>query len=320
LSNTLSMQAAVGNVPSLAWLSRFKWLSYPLILIGYTIEFVLGGYALPGPYLHINLGIGLLEYRLSPWAILGLVTVIIPLLVASSRCFLSHIKTPGWLNNGSRLPVLIFVVWLIMHNLFYMLYLPSIGTASRYTSINYIALWVGLVLGLWYLRKKWIFMLEAAGLVTIALVNTLYWNRVYDADIEHMLKVRIASADYVKVNIPPADLCAAADIGALRYFSRRPIVDLAGLLDPNIGRWYLEGKSDQFVIQNGITCLVLPGVRSSSTDGVIDIIQLLRLGQTGQFWLQRLAVFQMDRDRWLLGYLPVINAQASISIYRVVEK
>jgi hypothetical protein len=320
LSNTLSMQAAIGDNPSLSWLSRFSWLSYPSILLGYTIEFVLGGYALPGPYLHVDLGVGSLNYRLSIWAILGLVAIIAPLLVVSSRRVVSHVKTPGWLKNGSRLPMLILMAWLVLHNLFYMFYLPSIGTASRYTSINYIALWVGLVLGLWYLRKGWMSLLAFVGLVVIAMVGALYWNRVYDADLEHMVTVRIASADYVKANLSPEDLCAAADIGALRYFSRRPIVDIAGLLDPDISRWYLQGKADQFVIQSGITCLVLPGIHGSNSDGVVDILTLFQLGQTGEFQLQRLAILQMDRERWLLGYLPVVNAQASVSIYRVVDK
>jgi len=79
-SNITSIQVATAHSDSLAWLSGFPALAYPLTWIGYSIEFILGGFALPAPYLYIDPGIGSLSYKLSIWAILGLATVVLPLL------------------------------------------------------------------------------------------------------------------------------------------------------------------------------------------------------------------------------------------------
>jgi hypothetical protein len=157
-------------------------------------------------------------------------------------------------------------------------------------------------------------------LLIIALANTLYWNRVYDANIEHMLKVRIAAANYLREQIPASETCAASDIGALRYYSQRPIIDLLGLIDPGLGKWYMADKSDQYLLENRVTCLVLPGRAGTSADGVFDVAKELGFTGSSLFELQQVKVFEIDRQRWLFGYLPTTNAQATITIYYLVEE
>jgi hypothetical protein len=44
----------------------------------------------------------------------------------------------------------------------------------------------------------------------------------------------VTAALWVRDNIPPEELLAVHDIGALGYFAPRPIIDLAGLLSPEI--------------------------------------------------------------------------------------
>jgi hypothetical protein len=320
LSNIVSIQIAAGSNPQLIWLSRMPWLAYPLTWTGYMIEFILGGFALPKPYLFIDLGFSSFHYRLSIWAIIGIVTVVILLLWLSLRHLIKFLRTPGWMKDEMRLPLVIFLVWMILNNLSYMIYLPIIGTASRYASLNHIALWIALVLGIWYTRKSSFRLWAIAGLFIIALANTILWDKVYEANLEHMVNVRIAAADYIRERIPQEEICGATDIGALRYFSQKQIADLGGLIDPNIGHWYLEGKSDQYLVENGITCLALPGQAGSTTDGVIDIAKELGLTQSKLFTLQQLVVFEIDRERWLLGYLPVINYQATVTVYRLESK
>ena len=78
----------------------------------------------------------------------------------------------------------------------------------------------------------------SSGLVIIAITNTLYWNRVYDANLEHMQNVRIAAAHYLTETVPPSQILAAFDVGAVRYYSDRPVIDLGGLIDPALGEVY----------------------------------------------------------------------------------
>ena len=318
-SNLLTLQVAAGRSEWVAWLSRFPALTYVMEWAGYSIEFVLGGFALPAPYLLINPGLGAFSYRLSIWAILGLATVVIPLLWISCRRLAGYLQTPGWENDRARLPLLIFLLWMILHNLSYMIYLPMLGAASRYAGLNHIALWLALSLGVGQVRRSRTKVWLAAGLLVIALANTAYWNRVYDANLEHMLQVRIAAADYLGEQIPEGETCAAFDVGALRYYSRRPLVDLGGLIDPHLIDWVLTGRFDRYILENGVACLVIPGRTGTTTDGALDILEDSGLGQSPLYDLRQVKVFQIDHQRWLTGYLPTFNYQATVTIYKLIQ-
>ncbi|MCK4977993.1 MAG: hypothetical protein KAS36_13755, partial [Anaerolineales bacterium] len=264
-------------------------------------------------------GLGSFNYRLSIWAILGLTTVVTPLLWISLRRLVIFLKTQGWEKDKERLPLLIFLFWMVVHNLCYMIYLPIVGSASRYASLNHIALWLALGLGIWYVRQSQYRYWLAAGLTIIAVANTVYWNKVYDANLEHMLKVRIAAADYIREQIPEDVTCAASDVGALRFYSQRPLVDLGGLIDPGLSQWYLTGKLDQYLIDNEVTCLALPGLIDTSEGGVFDIAKELGFSQSSLFDLRQDKVFEINHQRWLFGYLPTINYQATVAIYALAE-
>jgi hypothetical protein len=317
--NLTSIQIASEQIESLSWLIRFPALAYPLTWIGYSIEFILGGFALPGPYLTINTGIGSFSYKLSIWAILGLVTVVFPLLWISCRRLISFLKTQGWEKDKQRTPLLIFLCWMVLHNLCYMIYLPLIGSASRYACLNHIALWLALGLGFWQVRPSWYRSYLAAGLIIIALANTIYWNRVYDANLEHMQEVRIAAADYIREQIPENETCAAFDVGALRYYGQRPLIDLGGLVDPHLYQWFASGKFDRYLIEKQVTCLAIPGRTGITTDGVVDIAKEAGFTQSNLFKLQQDQVIQIDRQRWLVGYMPTINYQATVTIYKLIK-
>ena len=315
-----SIRVAAKSNRALGLISRLPALAYPLIWTGYMIEFILGGFALPAPYLNISLGLGSFSYKLSVWAILGLVAVVLPLMWVSLARLAKFLKTPGWAQDQARLPLLLLLVWMVMHNLVYLVYLPSIGTASRYAALNHIGLWLVLGLGLWLVRQTRYRYWLAAGLAVIALANTVYWNKVYDANLEHMLLVRIAAAEYLRDNLVQGETCAASDIGALRYYGQRPLVDLGGLIDPGLRRWYLAGKLDEYLLDNRVSCLALPGRSGVATDGVFDIAKELGISNSDLFELEQGKVFQIDRERWLLGYYPTINYQATVTIYKLIEQ
>ena len=318
-SNIISIKLATEHSQTLSLFSRFPALAYPLVWIGYSIEFVLGGYALPAPYFYISPGLGSFSFRVSIWAILLLVTVVIPLIWISGRRLVTYLKKRKWNVDEARVPLLVFLVWVVLHNIAYMIYLPIVGSASRYASMNHIALWLALGLGLWYTRLSQYRYYLATGLTVLALTNTVYWNKVYGANLEHMVEVRIAAADFIHKHIPEDKTCAASDVGALRYYGQRPLVDLGGLIDPEFVQWYLAGKLDQYLVDRGVSCLALPGLFSAGGGGVFDIASELGLRQSSLFDLRRDQVFEVDYQRWLFGYLPTINYQAALEIYSMTE-
>ncbi len=154
-------------------------------------------------------------------------------------------------------------------------------------------------------------------MIALVLNNMFYWDSVYTANIEHMESVRIQSAHYIRDFIPAGELCAASDIGAIRYHSGRPILDLGALVDPEAGGYFLSGKGDQYLVDKKSSCLVIPGKTGASDEGWLDLIAILGFDDTELFNLEQVANFAIPQDRWLLGYLPTNNYQASINIYKV---
>jgi hypothetical protein len=71
----------------------------------------------------------------------------------------------------------------------------------------------------------------------------------------------VAAAQWLDRNTPPGALIAAHDIGAIGYFARRPILDLAGLISPEVIPFIRdEAKLGQWIRSRGAHYLVtFPG-------------------------------------------------------------
>ena len=217
-------------------------------------------------------------------------------------------------------PLMIFALWFLLHNLAYMFFMPILGTASRYGALNHVVVWVILAFGVSRLPQPgYLARFMTVGLLIIAVANNVYWNRVYDANIEHMVQVRIATANFVRNSLPEKDHCAVFDIGAIRYFSQRPIVDIGGLTDPDGEKWFNENKVDLYLIEHGATCLILPGQTNVEGEGWLNFVKIGGLDSMSNLRLQQIASFDMDHERWLLGYLPTSNQQKSVVVYRLIE-
>jgi hypothetical protein len=65
----------------------------------------------------------------------------------------------------------------------------------------------------------------------------LFWilgAKAYAEDIAIIESEMVTTAHWIRDHTPPNTLIAAHDIGALGYFSQRDIVDLAGLISPDV--------------------------------------------------------------------------------------
>lgn len=58
--------------------------------------------------------------------------------------------------------------------------------------------------------------------------------QAYSRDVRFIETEMVATARWLNLNTPPEAVIAAHDIGAIGYFSRRPLIDLAGLVTPAI--------------------------------------------------------------------------------------
>ena len=321
LSTSVGISLVLDRNESLAAYGKIPNLIYPVVWLVYILEFVLGGMSLPPPRIPVGALLGLGDYTYSVWALFVLAIVITPLTWACVGRVGNPRKLAIWVMDHKRRPMIILATWVVLHNILYMIVLPSPGTASRYGALNHVALWIALTIGLFcFIKSCGTYWFLAGGLFVIAGINTVFWNGVYDANLEHMRKARIEAAHYVRDSLLPSERCAAFDIGAIRFFSQRPIVDLGGLLDPTLGQKYLEGDLDRYLVDNKVTCLIMPGRTDSKEEGWFDFAEIMGLTTTPLFEMQPVAVFEIDRERWLQGYLPTNNYQATVAIYQLVKR
>lgn len=75
-------------------------------------------------------------------------------------------------------------------------------------------------------------VLALAGAVNVTELSR--WKSLYANDIRHIRETYVASATWVRDHTPKDAVIAAYDIGALKHYSGRRIVDLFGLLDERV--------------------------------------------------------------------------------------
>ena len=84
-------------------------------------------------------------------------------------------------------------------------------------------------------RSHWV-LTRAWGL-SVAAVGAAFWlagGQAYARDVGTIETEMVTSARWVAANTEPQALVAAHDIGALGYFAERPLLDLAGLVSPEV--------------------------------------------------------------------------------------
>ena len=100
--------------------------------------------------------------------------------------------------------------------------LSAAGTA-RWIQLNAPNLWRRV------LSKSWVAVVAVGALAFYAIGAHAYAN-----DVAFINTEMVATANWVNANTPANALIAAHDIGALGYFAQRPILDLAGLVSPEV--------------------------------------------------------------------------------------
>jgi hypothetical protein len=104
----------------------------------------------------------------------------------------------------------------------------------------------------WFLPNFWRLALGA--------VLAIFWGVgafTYAQDVAVIESEMVATAKWVSVNVPPGALVAAHDIGALGYFGKHELVDLAGLISPEVIPFLRdENQISTYMTERGVSYLV----------------------------------------------------------------
>lgn len=143
---------------------------------------------------------------------------------------------PAWL----RLPNLVLLAWWGMFFIIYLQRLPPYQH-GRYIMplLPLFLLWgiMGLMLVTREARAFWRRVGVPAwqlSLGLLAVIYLLFGARAYAQEVAFIEREMVDTARWVQANLPAQAVIAAHDIGALGYFDTHPLVDLAGLISPQV--------------------------------------------------------------------------------------
>lgn len=145
------------------------------------------------------------------------------------------IKTQEW-------KLLAAPVWGVGYLLLYSLRLPVIYQHGRYLMpvipVLYVFGYSGMVFMIRDLPdKRWKFILSRSWIVSLLVLEVVFWGlgaRAYGQDVGMVETEMVRTAKWIERHIEDDGIVAAHDIGALGYFSDQEIVDLAGLITPDV--------------------------------------------------------------------------------------
>jgi hypothetical protein len=164
--------------------------------------------------------------------LVGVLVVLLPgLVIAAGR----HITARNWRR-------LLPLAWCLAHIGAYALRLPVTYQHGRYAipviptliilSAEGMLGWVDLRAAVRPRR-----MLSLGWLATAALITLAFWSlgaRAYARDVAIIESEMVEAARWINVNTPQDSVVAVHDIGAIGYFGDRALIDLAGLVTPEV--------------------------------------------------------------------------------------
>ncbi len=241
-----------GPVLLIIWLTEKTWRRR---LVG-SLAFLVCALALAIPYLYFNHAISgdwlpntffakqaeYASYRLLPlWlrfvqqAGLLLVGPGALLLPGFALCFYRALRDRNW-------AILAGLIWVVGYLLVYALRLPVTYQHGRYVMpvMPVYFLWSLAGLAGWVKAiepRPWQRIAGRSWVMALILVWLAFWAigaRAYANGVAIIETEMVDSARWIEQNTPPQALIAAHDIGALGYFSQRRILDLAGLVSPQV--------------------------------------------------------------------------------------
>jgi hypothetical protein len=223
----------------------------------------------------------------------------------------------GWLAlrqdwEKKRLFYLLPLLWAGGHVLLYAWRLPVTYQHGRYLwaaipiwTLFGLAGWQDLsqfVQGRLLTAERFQFVWRGATVAIFALlllVFLLIGGQVYAFDVGVINGEMVAAAQWIDANTPPDALIAAHDIGAIGYFAERPLLDLAGLISPEvldllsdekkISEYVAASSADYLVTAPGWT---YPSLTNSSQAALIFETNYLPTVEQG---LNNMAVYKLDR-------------------------
>jgi hypothetical protein len=100
-------------------------------------------------------------------------------------------------------------------------------------------------------QARWRWVLGQAWKIALPTVLVAFWvigGQSYGRDVAVIESEMVDAAQWISINTQPGSLIAAHDIGALGYFGNRDILDLAGLISPEVIPILRDERALKFIL------------------------------------------------------------------------
>ena len=217
-------------------------------------------------------------------------------------------------------PLLMLVGWTALHNLTYIVLLPSHGHAGRYQAVNFVVIAVLVIAGIARIaeahgRLRHLAPVALALWATLCIGSATLWRVVYRNSVDHINTVHVACGRWIASNLPPEAVVATYDLGAISFFANRPIADLGGLVDPAMARALFAGNCVPELRRQGATHLAM--VRRDKADDHLARRLGLLPHAPGRPRLISVRSWSIPYTRHRLHHLATSNAAPRITLYRL---
>ncbi len=216
-------------------------LSFGIILSLYLLfNLFVTGTPLPNTYYAKQAEYAILRELAPVWRYF-LAEIELPL-IGAGALLLPGVLFYGWLALRRRdVGVIVSYLWFLGYAGIYAWKLPVIYQHGRYMMpampIFFLLGLAGTRLFFEKIPSRWRRRGALVYLISLALVWLTFFGvgaRSYANDVAFIESEMVTTAKWVHANIPAGKIIAAHDIGALGYFDGRELVDLAGLVSPEV--------------------------------------------------------------------------------------
>ncbi|HSG24779.1 MAG TPA: hypothetical protein VLA32_01580 [Anaerolineales bacterium] len=299
--------------PFLYWVQKIHPLIHFVCWAYFIFTFVTGSVSLPG--LDFSLGGNIVGTELTiPLAGIVIFCLCLPLIILALKKIWHSTRFRSLQNPDSRLR-LVLLSWFFLFNLAYALFLPRVGSAGRYATINQIAFWISLLLGTILIKKAKIRALSVVFVLLLFGTSLNYWRVVYRANVDYMGNVPKKAAVFFDANYPPETPIGATDLGAIGYYSQQPVVDLFGYINQDLNKFMENGGNTADYLAKEHLCYLL--LYASVENAGLDFTEEMGLTDDPRFSLSLEQSYTVSVAEWELGNGPLRNYMPAVNIYRV---
>lgn len=245
-------------------------------------KFIAGVAILVIPYVIFNLSLSQVilpttfyakqaEYAVTtqmPW-LTRYLNLLLPPMVGGGILLLPGFIFLAWKSLQTRMwGILVAVIWWLGYTFLFSFFLPVTYQHGRYLMpampVYFTLGVIGSLLLMEMMKSKAFALLRFAWVVALVIVIGVFYllgMRSYAVDVGIIETEMVATANWIRENTPENSLLAVHDIGAAGFFANRRIVDLAGLVSPEVMPFIRdEEKLIDFLDQRQVDYLVtFPG-------------------------------------------------------------